>query len=161
MEKISVEEARQSLAPEKLASGSIFGALSVDATRFLLEHGNIYQVRAGESIFEYGDRGGSFFIVCEGSLSFIKQHEGERFHTRTAGFGEEVGFVAMIALHDHVGSAVACEDSIVLEINSGLFAELQRAYPQDFGLLILNLARDMARVIRKLGNTLVENAIQH
>ena len=161
MEKISIEPGMQGLAPENLASGSIFGALSGDATRFLLEHGNIYQVRTGEQVFEYGDRGDSFYVVCEGSLNFFKQHGGDCFHTRTVGFGEEVGFVAMIALHDHVGNAVARENSILLEISSALFAELQQEYPLDFGLLTLNLARDMARVIRNLSNTLVENAIQH
>ena len=161
MEKISLESFRQELSLEDLGSGSIFGALSVDAKNFLLEHGKIYRARAGETIFEYGDRGDSFFVVCAGSLEFYKKHEGEYIQTRTVGFGEEVGFVAMIALHDHVGNAVAREDSLLLEIDSNLFSQLHQSCPLDFGLLLLNLARDMARVIRKLGNKLVDNSIQH
>ena len=161
MEQISLEAFRLKHSPENLGSGSIFGALSADATLFLLERGKICQARSGETIFEYGDRGDSFFIVCSGSLEFFKQHQGEYFQTRTIGFGEEVGFVAMIALHEHVGNAVAREDSLLLEVNSALFGQLHQSYPLDFGLLLLNLARDMARVIRKLGNKLVENAIRH
>ena len=161
MEQISLEVFRQRVSPEDLGSGSIFGALSADATLFLLERGKIYQARSGESIFKYGDRGDSFFVVCAGSLEFLKQHEGEYIQTRTVGFGEEVGFVAMIALHEHVGNAVAREDSLLLEVNSVLFGQLHQSYSLDFGLLLLNLARDMARVVRKLGNKLVENAIRH
>jgi len=66
----------------------------------------------------------------------------------------------MIALHDRVGRAVAREDSVLLEISSDVFGELHRAYPLDFGLLTLNLARDMARVIRKLSDALVEHSIR-
>jgi CRP-like cAMP-binding protein len=161
MKQLSLDAFRLKISPETLSSGSIFGALSEQATLFLLEHGKLYAASAGEKIFQYGDRGDSFFIVCAGSLEFLKQHEGEYIQTRVVGFGEEVGFVAMIALHDHVGNAIAREDSFLLEVNTLLFSELHQNYPLDFGLLLLNLARDLARVVRKLGNKLVENSIHH
>ncbi len=75
--------------------------------------------------------------------------------------GEELGFVAMIALHDRRGSAEAAEESIVLEISTLLFYELQKSLPTDFGVLLLNLARGMARRIRELNNMLVEQNINN
>ena len=147
--------------PAELSGGSLFGALSGDATRFLLDNGVLWQAGTSDTVFEYGDRGDSFFIVCLGALDFYKEREGQRFLTRTVEFGGEVGFVAMIALHDHVGRAVATEPTLLLEVNSHLFSQLHEAFPLDFGLMTLNLARDMARVIRKLGDTLVENSIPH
>jgi signal-transduction protein with cAMP-binding, CBS, and nucleotidyltransferase domain len=158
---ISPQTALDELGPEGLQGGSIFGALSSDAIRFLLEHGKVYRVRKDDLIFNCGDPGDSFFVVCKGSVDFFKQHLGEYTYTRTSQFGEEMGFVAMIALHDHAGKAVAREDGMVLEISSSLFRELHDRFPYDFGLMILNLSRDMARVIRKLSDTLVENAIEH
>ena len=161
MEQISLETFRQSISPSDLSSGSIFGALSADATLFLLEHGKIYRVPTGEKVYECGEPGGRFFVVCAGSLDFFKQHQGVSYCTRTIGFGEETGFVAMIALHEQGGTVIAREDSILLEVSSNLFSELHQSYPLDFGLLTLNLARDLARVIRKMSETLVENAILH
>jgi hypothetical protein len=38
---------------------------------------------------------------------------------------------------------------------------LHKKHPFDFGILSLNLARDMARNIRKLSDTLVENSIRY
>lgn len=161
MKQLSLEQFTQRMAPEALCDGSICGAISLEAIQFLLEQGRLWDVRAGETIYRYGEAGGSFFIVCQGAVDFVKEHDGHRFHTRTAHFGQEVGFVAMIALHDHVGTAIARDDSLLLEIDSALFSELHRTHPVDFGLLTLNLARDMARVVRKLSDLLVDNAIRH
>lgn len=139
-----------------LGSGSIFGAISADATAFLLKNGAIYEAQEGEAIFQNGDQGDNFYIVCEGKLAFYK-HQGERsFMTRTVGFGEEIGFVSMIALHPHEGRAVALEDSTVLKVSASLFSLLHQNYPMDFGLMLMNLARDLARNVRRLSDSVVE-----
>ena len=160
MERISFDEFTQSMPQEEIAAGSLFGALSVDATTFLLEQGTLYQVQSGEAVFEPGDPGDSFYIVCGGSLDFYKQYKGVRCHIRVVNFGEETGFIPMIALHKQTGTAIAREDSIVLEVSSVLFAEFQQGFSLDFGLLTLNLAREMARVIDKMGEALAEDALQ-
>jgi len=61
----------------------------------------------------------------------------------------------MIALHDRVGNVYAKEDSLLLEISSQLFSDFHDHYPFDFGILLMNLSRDMARTIREISNTLV------
>jgi CRP-like cAMP-binding protein len=158
---VPVNQVNSEVTAGILKEGSIFGALSEEAINFLLNQGEICQVATGDTIFEYGDKGDNFYIVCKGAIEFHKQYKGECVHTRTARFGEELGFVAMIALHDHTGFAVASEDSIVLRISSALFRQLHKKHPFDFGILSLNLARDMARNIRKLSDTLVENSIRY
>ena len=161
MKLISKADFEQQMSLQELKSGSLFGALSDACLEFLLQHGKLYYAQTGDKIFDYGDRGDSFFVVCKGCLSFIKQHEGECLHTRDIGFGEEAGFVAMIALHDHSGYAIAKNDSLVLEISSALYSELHEKFSFDFGIITLNLARDMARAMRKLSNALVTNSIRH
>lgn len=149
------------LKPDHLTGGSLFGAISQDAIQFLLDNGQILKLDTGEHVFDYGDRGQSFYVVLDGGLSFFKYHDDILLHTRDINFGEETGFVSMIALHDHVGYAAANQPSLILEISSDLFARLQSEFPADFGIITLNLARDMARVIRKLSNALVENSIRY
>lgn len=161
MKKIEFESVCRRYHPETLCTGSIFGALSADATAFLLKNGNIHEVLAGENVFQYGDPGNSFFVVCEGELAFYKHYGEHVFMTRRVEFGEEVGFVAMIALHDHAGHAVALKDSIVLEIRCQLFSELHQRFPLDFGLMLMNLARDLARIVRKLSDIVVEAKISN
>lgn len=117
------------------------------------------QLAKGEVVYEPGDRGGRFYVILQGSLSFYQSYQDEFAYIRDHRFGEEMGFVAMIALHDRIGKAVAAEDSILLEVGCSLFHELHEKFPTGFGLFLLNLAREMARTIRDVSNLLVEKEI--
>jgi hypothetical protein len=49
----------------------------------------------------------------------------------------------------------------MLQISSDLFYELHLELPFDFGILMLNLSRDMARTISVLISHLVEASLSH
>ena len=51
----------------------------------------------------------------------------------------------MIGLFERFGVGRAHGQTIVLEITVDLFHQLHTEYPFDFGILMLNLSRDMAR----------------
>jgi CRP-like cAMP-binding protein len=159
MKQLSFEQFTKQMAPEDMGGGSVFGALSIEATRFLLERGVLHELDLGDTLFEPGDPGGRFYVVCKGSLDFFKMHKRALRHIRVVNFGEETGFVPMIALHNQTGIAVAREDSLVIEISAELYAEFQQTFTLDFGLLTLNLAREMARVIDRMGEALIDQTI--
>ena len=149
------------IVAEQLQQGSLFGAMSAEGINFLLDHGQIWQLSKNDQLYANGDVANRFFVVCSGELRFIKVHGDIEMRTRRIAFGEEVGFVAMISLQPHAGRVEAAEPSIVLEITCDLYAQLQAHYPQDFGILTLNLARDMARNIQRLNRLLCDNLIQY
>ncbi len=157
MNTVSAQTSQYNISPSHLKGGSIFGALSDASIQFLTEQGTLHAVSKGEEIFSYGSKGDSFHTVLHGKLDFYKQHGDNKCRTRTICFGEAIGFVSMIALHERVGSLYALEDSLLLEISSQLFSDFHDQYPFDFGILLMNLSRDMARTIRVLSNALVEN----
>lgn len=158
MNLISYDNLPGDINPELMQNGSICAAISRDAINFLMHHGKLFLLHAREKVFDYGDEGDSFFIVCKGSLDFYKNHHNETCYIRNVGFGEELGFVAMIALLDRTGDAVAHEETVLLKVSAQIFGELHQEYPFDFGLMTLNLARDMARVINNISNTLVDKS---
>ena len=131
MTPISKAEFIQLVPLEQLRSASILGAISEDAIEFLLERGCIHRVQKREKIFGYGDRGNTFYIVGQGQIDFYKHHNGESLLTREATFGNELGFVSMIALHDRTGEAYAHEDSLLIEISSDVFASFHEEFPFD------------------------------
>ncbi|HSG04733.1 MAG TPA: cyclic nucleotide-binding domain-containing protein [Marinobacterium sp.] len=149
------------IVAEQLQHGSLFGAMSAEGINFLLDHGQIWQLEKNELLYSSGDVANRFFVVCSGEMRFIKEHGDVEMRTRRIGFGEEIGFVAMISLQPHGGRVEAAEPSIVLEVSCDLYAQLQVHYPQDFGILTLNLARDMARNIQRLNRLLCDNLIQY
>lgn len=138
---------------------SVFGALSPTAIEFLLKSGRVLELKKGDVVYRPGDKGDRFYVVLQGALSFYQFHLGEYAYIRDHLFGEEMGFVAMIALHERIGKALAADDGYVLEISCGLFYELHEKLPADFGLFLLNLAREMARTIRDVSDIIVENEI--
>ena len=144
---------------EYFQNGSVFGALSGEVIEYLLEKGKVYSVNKGETIYQAGDKGNYFLVILSGAVSFYKFHRGEYAYIRDHLFGEELGFVAMIALHERVGKAVAKEDCHILEISCALFSQLQRDHPCNFGIMLLNLARDMARTISYSNNAIVNQQI--
>lgn len=159
MKTVLAKESQYDISPAHLKEGSIFGALSEPSIQFLLNEGVLHKVTKGDEIFSYGSKGGSFHTVLYGKLDFYKQHGDKKLRTRTICFGEAIGFVSMIALHERVGSLCAIEDSLLLEISSQLFSDFHDQYPFDFGILLMNLSRDMARTIRVLSNALVESDV--
>ena len=75
---------------------------------------------------------------------------GKSIHTRTYNPGEQVGFAAIIALHDHKGAAVVEDDAWILKISAIQFFQLYESAGEDFAVLMINLARGMARTIDSL-----------
>ncbi|WP_219702008.1 cyclic nucleotide-binding domain-containing protein [Marinomonas lutimaris] len=159
MKTVLVKESQYDISPAHLKEGSIFGALSDTSIQFLLDEGILHKVAKGDEVFSYGSKGGSFHTVLHGKLDFYKQHGDKKLRTRTICFGEAIGFVSMIALHERAGSLYTLEECLLLEISSQLFSDFHDKYPFDFGILLMNLSRDMARTIRVLSNAMVESDV--
>lgn len=141
---------------DALRQVSVFGALSSPAIEFLMSRGRVLQLDEGDVLYEPGDRGDRFYVVLQGSLSFYQQHEGRLAHVRDLHVGEEMGFCAMVALHERVGRPIAADKGHVLEVSSALFYDFHEQFPADFGLLLLNLARGMARTLREVSDHVAE-----
>ena len=56
----------------------------------------------------------------------------------------------MIGLLHSDGTDVAVEDSLLLNISSKQFYDLHVDYPAEFGIFMVNLARELAREIEML-----------
>jgi CRP-like cAMP-binding protein len=149
----------EQLGIDYFKAGSSFGALSDQCIRFLIERGVVLQLDKGDKLFSYGDPGDSFYIVLKGRIEYLKPRGNGFTHIRDYTFGQEFGCVAMIGLHDRAGDHIAPEESVVVQVTSGLFHALQEALPKDFGLFLLNLSREMARRLRESDSKLVENEI--
>ena len=148
---------------DSFKGGSSFGALSDAAIRFLLTRGRIISLADKEELFRPGDAGDSLYIVLKGKLDYFRTSDqpGDDSETliRTVSFGEELGYVAMIGLFQRIGFGRGHGEAVVLQLTSDLFYQLHLELPFDFGILMLNLSRDMARTIRKITDNLIEASI--
>lgn len=137
-------------------TASVFGALTDQAIGFLIASGQLWAMSDGEELFHPGEPGDGFFIVIEGQLDYVREREGSQVAIRTIAMGEQLGYVSMIGLFERFGIGRAHGETIVLGIKADVFHQLHIDYPFDFGILLLNLSRDMARTIREMATRLTE-----
>jgi len=141
---------------EQLKQLSSFGALSSETICWLLEEGQLSQLDRGESLFEPGRSGDSFFIILDGSIAYYRPGKDQYAYIRDYKKGQQIGFSNTLALHDRLGMAIATSGATTLEIDYKLFNRLRLEFPPEFGFLMLNLARELARTIRTVDDVIVD-----
>ncbi|MEH6579822.1 MAG: cyclic nucleotide-binding domain-containing protein [Amphritea sp.] len=150
MHTLKGDQLIEELGLDYFKQGSTLGALSDKAIIYLLEQGEVIQLEKGDRLFEIGDPGDHFYIVLKGTIQFVRFKQGKIACDIDFAFGEELGYAAMIALHNRLGNAQVREDSIVLKVSNAFFYELHETQPADFEILQLNLSREMARRFRAI-----------
>ncbi|NVK40392.1 MAG: cyclic nucleotide-binding domain-containing protein [Oceanospirillaceae bacterium] len=150
MRVLETTELLTALAPGYTRELATFGALSDDCVQHLLWQGRLLALESGEVLYRPGSPANGFFVVISGMLAFYKHFETYDVLTRHFRAGEQLGFDAMIGLQPRSGTAVAVTPLRVLEIGVELFHDIQQRYPADFGLIMINLAREMSREIAAL-----------
>ena len=133
---------------------STFGALSNDVIVELLQNGVIRHYQKGEYVVRMDQVANDFQVILRGRVAYYRRFDGRDVLTRCFSQGEQMGFDQMIGLLQQNGTDVAQEDCLILDISGEQFFKLHVDFPADFGLLMINLAREMAREIEILENVI-------
>ena len=150
MEVLDAAEVIDTLGFPYLRELSTFGALSDEIIEDMLTHGVIKRFEKGEYVIRLDQVAVDFKVVLSGKFAFYKHGEDCDVLTRYFCPGEQMDFDLMIGLIPHNGIDVATEESLVLDISSDQFYNLHVNFPADFGLLMINLSRELAREIAML-----------
>jgi CRP-like cAMP-binding protein len=134
-----------------LASTPFLVGLRDDALAMLGEKEAIRDFAPGEIIVREGEAGHSLFIIVAGDVEVIK-HFGAphsvslaRLHAGTF-FGE----MCVVDPVPRAATVRALDAVRVLEITSGTLYHLFQKMPDQYAIMILNVARDIARRLRSL-----------
>lgn len=134
-----------------LAGVPIFAGLETDALDLLLKRAEHSSCPAGEAIVREGESGSRFFLIKTGSFQVIKAL-GTPDETCLANLRAKDFFGEMCILETlpRAATVIAREPSDFLSIPSTAFYQLFKARPDQYAMLILNIARDLSRRLRKL-----------
>ena len=138
-----------------------FGALSDEVIIYILSEGVIRQYKSAEYIRRIDETADSFQVILQGKTAFYKHHEAHDTLTRYFNKGEQMGFDLMLGLLSHNGTDVIVDDSQILEINNAQFFDLHIQYPAEFGLLMINLTRELSREIAMLEDVIGQSSGWH
>jgi CRP/FNR family cyclic AMP-dependent transcriptional regulator len=143
---ISAKESQHFLRTIPIFAGLNNHALTVIAGA--VEHASFH---GGETIVEEAETGNRMFIIHTGRVEVVK-HLGETHETVLAKLGprEFFGEMCIIECLTRCASVRAIEDTLVFALKSTDLHHLFEQHPDQYAILILNIARDISRRLRAL-----------
>jgi len=106
---------------------------------------------AGTVIVREGEPGDRIFFVREGRVQVVKEKAGEAaVQLAEFGPGDFFGEMSLVESVVRSASVVALEPTRVFTLKSTDFYKLYRQRPEQYGIVMLNVARDLARRLRRL-----------
>jgi CRP/FNR family cyclic AMP-dependent transcriptional regulator len=134
---------------DALAATPLLAGLDPASLALLEAEGTVRKFAIGEIIVQEGEPGHSFYIIMEGDVEVVKRHGQPhpvllaRLHRGTF-FGE----MCVVDPVPRAATVSALTDVAAIEIRAATLHHLFRKMPAQYAIVILNLARDMARRLR-------------
>jgi len=128
-----------------LQNMAIFGAVSGDAVQYLIDRAPNRHFQANQPLFLEGDLASSMYVLLSGRVNVFRDWEGKRYLLREMAAGECVGEMSLLACSRRSASVVTKQELQALEISSSLLADLYSSFPEQYTILIMNLAREVCR----------------
>jgi CRP/FNR family transcriptional regulator, cyclic AMP receptor protein len=145
---------------EFLATIPIFAGLNADALSALSLAVEETVFPAGSIVVQEGEPGNRMFIVHSGRLEVVK-HLAQPDETVLAAFGPRdfLGEMSIIECVVRAASIRTIEDSYLFALKGTDLYRLFKRQPDQYAIVILNIARDLSRRLRAIDDKFV--AISH
>jgi CRP-like cAMP-binding protein len=102
----------------------------------------------GENIFQKGDEPSHIYIVRKGKIGLMMIEQQINLLKKALVTGECFGVASLMAMRRHTSTAVALEDSEVMVLSREALWQLRREDIELFALLMMNIARELARRLK-------------
>lgn len=138
----------------------VMAGLSEKALQFLGGMAGEERYAAGRVIVQEGAPGDRVFFICEGRARVVKDHGAQApVVLAELGPGEYFGEMSLVESVVRSASVVALEPVRAFTLKGTSFYQLYRTQPDQYGIVVLNIARDLARRLRALDEKFV--AVSH
>ena len=129
----------------------IFAGLEDDALELLLEHTVARDFPENEVVVREGDASNLLFLIGSGYVRVIKNFgKPDQIELTTLGEKDFFGEMCIIDTLPRMATVLTGAPSTLFSISSMAFHRLYKTFPAQHSILILNIARDLARRLRRL-----------
>jgi CRP-like cAMP-binding protein len=149
-------------APElfdALAAAPVLTGMTLDGHGVIAEEGKLREFAAGEIIVHEGELGHAFFILASGNIEVVKR-AGTPAEVKlcTLTPGEFFGEMCILAPMPRAASIRAVGPVRAIEIRAATLHHLYQRMPDQYSILLLNLARDLARRLSRIDDAYIARA---
>ncbi|MBX2823294.1 MAG: cyclic nucleotide-binding domain-containing protein [Gammaproteobacteria bacterium] len=129
----------------------IFAGMSASALEQLSSSAGVLEFPADELLFSQGEPGRSFYLIESGEVEVFQQVEsGQEKSIARLPQGDFFGDMAILECAPRSASVRTTQPSLLHEITTGHLHQLYKDMPDQYSILILNIARDLARRLHKM-----------
>ena len=143
-----------------LSRTPIFGGLAPDVLDRIIEVSTIVPVPAGGQLIGEGELARTLFIVCEGQLEIRKRGtKGSDVRLVVLHPGDCVGEMPLIDIQPRSATVRAIGPTQVFKLDHGEIAKLYQSNAEVYTLLVLNIAREISRRLRRADQVLADMSV--
>lgn len=102
----------------------------------------------GEYVSMKGEKPEYIHIIIKGRVDLLISSDETTIRKRSFNVGDCFGEAALLSMINNTASFIAAEESELLMLSRRALSELYRSNPALFGLLIMNMARELARKLQ-------------
>jgi CRP/FNR family cyclic AMP-dependent transcriptional regulator len=142
-----------------LAAIPVLTGIDPAAQTLLAEEGIVHVFPSGTWIVREGENGHSLFILVEGDVEVVKNADGPHAVVlATLRTGNFFGEMCIVEPMPRAASVRALTPVRAIEIKAATLYRLFQRMPAQYAIVLLNVARDMARRLRKLDEAFAARA---
>jgi CRP/FNR family transcriptional regulator, cyclic AMP receptor protein len=124
---------------------SVWGGLTEEQQSEIYQRLEVGTFRKGEYVFRKGDQPSHIYILKSGKIEIVTSDQDVSIRKETVETGGCFGVIALMAVQTYTGTAMAVEDTEVMVLSRQALLELYHEDIKLFALLIMNIAREIAR----------------
>jgi CRP-like cAMP-binding protein len=148
------------LDPELLAQIPLFGGLSESVLARILGAAREVRVAAGTEVIEEGELASGMFVVADGELEICKRgRNGAEFCLAVLRRGACVGEMSLIDIQPRSATVRALAPSLLYVLDQSQIAKLYASDLEAYTMLVLNIAREISRRLRRADQVLVDMGV--
>jgi len=138
-------------AKKLLCKVPIFAGLDDEALKIFLERAERISVPANHIIAQEGEANHCMYIIESGEIRIIKNFNTPKPVTLAQlGPGEFFGEMCILETLPRSATGQAIGPTTVVRISSSAFYHLYQQLPKQYSILLLNIARDLSRRLRRI-----------
>ena len=140
---------------------SLFGGLNEEEMKKIRPLFKEEKFAMNDTILKENEHNDRLYFICEGSVEISRQIETPNDTATqkiaTLGVGDTFGEMELIDIQPCAATVRALEDTVVLTLSNFDFHKISKINLKSFTLIVMNLAREISRRLRKADELLAES----
>ena len=129
---------------------SLFGGLNSRQLDLILPYLTTAELYEGDTVFRQGQLPCNVYIVINGQIGLRIRRDDNTEYRLTLGVGDSFGETSVIGIQPQIGCAEVEKHTRLLVLSRACLFELARYDQEVFGILIMNVAREVSRRLHAL-----------